>query len=44
MKKTFADALSELLAEYADDDANDIISELEMQLYALRETSTNEEN
>ena len=37
MKPDFADALSKLLGEYADAPIDDVISELEIQLYALRE-------
>ena len=34
---SFEDELSELLAKHADDDLDEIISAMEIQLYALRE-------
>ena len=37
MRKTFEDALLDLLAEYADDDPDEITSALELQLMARRE-------
>jgi hypothetical protein len=35
----FADRLSDLLSEFSDVDANEVMSQLEMQLYALRESA-----
>ena len=37
MRESFEDALSHLLAEYADADHDELISALELQLMALRE-------
>lgn len=36
--KTFDEALGDLLADYADADPDELISALEIQLYALRES------
>lgn len=37
MEKTFEEALADLLAQYRKTPANELISALELQLYALRE-------
>lgn len=37
MKKTFEDALGDLLAEYAGEDRDTLISAMELQIMALRE-------
>lgn len=39
MRKDFGEALGDLLADYADKPADELISALELQLMALRETS-----
>ena len=43
MRPSFAEALGNLLAEYADEPIEELISELELQLMALREREAAEE-
>lgn len=43
MRRPFEDALGDLLAEYADEGAEALMSALELQLMALREENPDED-
>lgn len=42
-KKDFSDALGDLLSEYAGYDRDELISAMELQIYALKEEGNGEE-